>query len=94
MNNYPGDINKVPREPVEEPPAYPIGLEGDHDGYAQLLEQALTESGVQIGAFDKRLIEHLGRFVDWEMAATMTSWILRSHTAGVALAIAPRKDDR
>lgn len=76
----------IPDGPINECPPIPQG-EGrtfiPKNGYSELLTQVLTDSGVELGDYDKQLVRHLGDFCDWEMAVTLTSWIFRAHMGGM-----------
>jgi hypothetical protein len=76
--------NRIPREPLD---AEPFDLYEPNTGQdlrrtgREALAQALTEAGVELGAYDERIVKWLGEF-DLSAATTIASWILRAHATG------------
>lgn len=76
--------NPIPREPIEDEP---LDVWRAHRGEnlrdvgRQVLTEALTEAGIDLGAYDERIARWLGEF-DLSSAVTIASWIVRAHAAG------------
>jgi hypothetical protein len=67
---------QLPTEPVEDSPR---GFVPD-EVQAVLIRNALTEAGVELGAYDERMIAWLAGW-DWSTVATIASWVGRAAAA-------------
>ena len=82
----------VPHEAMEQAPYdvvgahAPVDMDGRRDltGYARnVVYAALEETGVDLGAYDRRIADWLGGF-DAVSAVAVASWLVRAHEAGQA----------
>ena len=71
----------IPRTPIEEAPYGVIPSDDLVDGSRAMVAAALAEAGVDLGAYDERIVNWLGAF-DAVTAVTISSWIVRAHAAG------------
>lgn len=68
----------IPAGPVEQEPR---GVHGAAEQRAALLA-ALAEAGVELGAYDRRLVDWLAGW-EWSTVATIASWVRRAqHASG------------
>ena len=76
--------NPIPREPIWDEP---LDVWRAHRGEnlravgIEVMTEALTEAGFDLGAYDERIVKWLGEF-DLTAATTVASWILRAHKSG------------
>ncbi|MFF4548622.1 hypothetical protein ACFY1J_31050 [Streptomyces sp. NPDC001406] len=64
----------VPAGPVE---AAPVGFRpGDEQG--AILRDILHAAGVELGAYDERIVRWFAEFADWSTFAVMVSWVARA----------------
>lgn len=82
-NGNPVNPRGVPTGPVDHRPSAAYDSTGrfkDSQAQEEILMETLNEAGVELGAYDRRLVGHLAKMFDWEMTATVASWIVRSRT--------------
>ncbi|MGW1848594.1 hypothetical protein [Streptomyces sp. NPDC001966] len=63
----------VPTGPVETSPR---GYVDDAEQRAQLLA-VLADAGIELGAYDQRIVDWLGGW-EWSTVATIASWVKRA----------------
>lgn len=63
----------IPTGPIESPPA---GFRPD-DEQSVILQDTLRAAGVELGAYDKRIVDWLSGW-EWSTVATVASWISRA----------------
>ncbi|MFJ9012325.1 hypothetical protein [Streptomyces canus] len=73
------DAPAIPTGPIDrEPLAYP----GDHYPTATektaILHDTLAAAGVELGAYDDRIITWFAEFADWSTLAVIASWVRRA----------------
>lgn len=68
-----------------DPPALPSGpIETEpidyrpHAEQEVILRDILAAAGVELGAYDERIVEWFAQFADWGTFAVITSWIARA----------------
>ncbi len=68
----------TPDPPVPSGPIHrsPVGFRPESE-QAEVLAEALQAAGVELGAYDRYMIEWLAGW-EWSTVATITSWIQRA----------------
>jgi hypothetical protein len=76
-------MNAIPTGPIEREPRPTPGepLPSASEQEAALREVLATAGGVELGAYDERIIEWLGKW-EWSTVATIASWVQRSGQGG------------
>lgn len=67
------ELAVIPAGPIEQSPR---GVHADAEQRAALLA-VLAEAGVELGAYDRRIVEWLGGW-EWSTVATIASWVRRA----------------
>lgn len=75
MTDHPPVIPSCPidREPIDYRPA------AEQEA---ILRDTLHAAGVELGAYDERIIEWFATFADWGTFAVITSWVQRAGQGG------------
>lgn len=69
----------LPTGPIEvEPLDYPTPDYPSAAYREQLLTETLAAAGVDLGAYDRRIIEWFAGHSDWSTFAVMASWVQRA----------------
>jgi len=65
---------RIDREPLDYPTSgvFPLALERE-----ATLRAVLAAAGVELGAYDERILRWLAQTSDWSTFAVITSWIQR-----------------
>jgi hypothetical protein len=71
------DPPHIPAGPID---TEPIGFRPSREQEA-ILRDLLTAAGVELGAYDERIVAWLAHFADWSTFAVIASWIQRAATA-------------
>jgi hypothetical protein len=71
------DPPNIPAGPIE---SEPLGFRPSREQEA-ILRDVLAAAGVELGAYDERIVRWLAEFADWSTFAVITSWIQRAATA-------------
>lgn len=75
----------VPTGPIDQEPTACYHADGtfkDNEAQALILLDTLRAAGVELGEYDRRMVNHLAQFFDWQMMGTVASWVLRANTTG------------
>lgn len=68
------DPSGIPVSPIEsEPLDWRPGSEQE-----AILRDTLAAAGVELGAYDERIVRWFADFADWGTFAVITSWIMRA----------------
>lgn len=74
-------MNAIPTGPIEREPLPTLGRPIPSASEQEAaLRDVLAAAGVELGAYDERIIEWLGKW-EWSTVATIASWVQRSQEA-------------
>lgn len=67
--------------PIPDGPAdrEPIGFLPTEEQRAAILAE-LSAAGVELGAYDRRIVDWMAQMMDWGTAATILGWVRRART--------------
>lgn len=82
----------IPNGPIDTEPRYSGEFPTSED-QRLILRGWLEVSGVEIGDYDKRIINWAAEAWDWSTFATIASWIRRANEAGYARARAEQSEE-
>jgi hypothetical protein len=71
----------IPSGPIDgEPLDYPAipGGYPSSNRKAQIIREAFSDAGVELGAYDERIAQWLAETADWSTFAVITSWVRRA----------------
>jgi hypothetical protein len=71
------DPPNIPAGPID---TEPIGFRPSREQEA-ILRDLLAAAGVELGAYDERIVAWFADFADWSTFAVIASWIQRAATA-------------
>jgi hypothetical protein len=71
------DPPNIPAGPID---TEPIGFRPSREQEATL-RSILADAGVELGAYDERIVRWFADFADWSTFAVIASWIQRAATA-------------
>lgn len=72
----------IPEGPIETEPRY-AGEPTTWEDRREILRGWFEVSEIELGEYDRRIIEWGAQAWDWSTFATITSWIRRAYAAGV-----------
>lgn len=64
----------IPAGPIE---SAPVGFRPSREQEA-VLRSVLAAAGVELGAYDERIVSWFAEFADWGTFGVITSWIVRA----------------
>lgn len=73
----------IPDGPISEEPRY-TGEMPTREDRRNILRGWLEVSEVEVGEYDRRILDWAVDAWDWPTFATVTSWIRRAHAGGIA----------
>lgn len=65
----------IDREPLDYPTPGVFPLKAEREA---ILRDALHAAGVELGAYDERIVRWFAETSDWSTCAVITSWIVRA----------------
>lgn len=68
-------MTDIPDGPIDREP---IGFR-PRDEQEAILRDILAAAGVELGAYDERIVAWFAQFADWATFAVITSWIVRAN---------------